>query len=321
MSAAHEFLRLTQETAYNVFNTSPATGQQIFVSLPQDNSCTVRKAMNIEELVSAGYGGRKVVRLGRSYTVGGKVMTKLRPSQTQLLIGLLVNLTTGNCPDLASFSLDHGFFLDDGNCSPLITRYTGCKMSGTLSGSAGNAESVSVDLDVIGSQALIITDGSVTAPAASAVPEFETPFGFEDSAGLITWGTGTGFGVRTKYTSFSLSIANNLVPYRAETPYASNVDWKGREVSLTIANRYKAPQDRIDYEAIAARAASFGLSYNGNVLAFNMGGNNYIDAPQDDLKMGSSYVQTITIKCYIDHTSGTDITATFTPAPTPPTGS
>ena len=322
MPAIREFLAMQPETTFGVYNSAATP---TYIVLPDSNSTTVRKRMNFQEQTSAGRSGRRTNRLGRTYNVGGKLKTRLLPAQAQTWLDLLINTTGGNCPDLRSATLTHGFLLEDA-CAYNVNRYTGCKFNGTVSGD-DQGQDVMLDLDVMGSDSAPVADGSYTVPPLNDPTDFALAFGFQQSAGLLTWGFGTNGTdpsgtptIRTKYSSFSLDVGNVFDQYRGETPYMQAITWKMRNPSLTIRNVYRSKQDRIDYEGIIARAIKLGLNFGGNILTFNLGGNNYIDEPQDDLQMAGRYIQTVTAQVFADPTTGEDITATyvpFTPSPTP----
>lgn len=312
-----EFVRLTLDdpSAPGVYDTTPAVGGQIFVVLTKSNSSTVRKHMAEVPIRSAGYTNRRTRKEGRSYTVSGKLTTEMKPSQGGFFFGasgILTGLSAGNCPQLPSFTYDHGFFLDDGTCAPVLARYLGCKASGSI-GASADSEDMMIDLDILGMTAATITNTDLPTPTSSLIPDFETPFGFQDSSGLILWGTGGGYGIRTKYTSFSLGIKNILAPLRTESSHVGQIDWKGRDVNLTLNNLYARPQDRADYEALTARSASLGLAFNGYTIGFNLGGNCQMSEPQDDLAIDKQFMQSITIESYIDQSTGNDLTVTWTP--------
>jgi len=318
-----EFLRITQEAVYGTFNTPTATtspyttsAPQALISLPADNSFTVRKSINRLDLRSQGAYGRRVKPISRTYDVGGKLMTRVRPSQAGLIATLLGGLSTGNCPDLPSFTCDHGFMLEDGLCSPEITRYAGCKADGTLAvANTTDGMMMMADLTITAQSAALITVTDFPVPSAVALMSVdnETPFAFQDCLGALTIG-----GARTDFSSISFNFGNKIIPYRGETATISRLTWRSRDPSVTIANLYKSIQDRQDYENVTPKVVSFTFTEGASSVAFNLGAANLFDAPQDDLKLADGYfMQTITLQNFIDRTTGTDFTVTvaYTPGP------
>jgi len=304
-----EFLRITQEAVYGTFNASPTTGEQVLISLPQDNSFTVRKKINSMAIRSAGANNRRVKMISRTFDVGGKLMTYVRPSQAALLATLLGGLTTGDCPTLPSFTCDHGFMLEDGSCTPFITRYTGCMADGVLTASnTGEGTNMKADLTIIGQLATVITTTIFPVPVATDLTAIdnEVPYAFQDCTGALIVGGG-----RTDFNSISFNFGNKILPYRGETAQISRLNWRSRDPSVTIDNLYKSKQDRLDYEAITPKAVSFTFTEGGHSIAFALGANNYFDEPQDDLKVGDGwFMQSITLQNFIDPATGIDLAIT-----------
>lgn len=305
-----EFLRITQEATYGTFNASPTTGQQVLISLPSDNAFTVRRTNNETYIRSQGTYGRRIKKISRTHDVGGKLMTHVRPTQAALLASLLAGLTSGNCPNLKSFSAEHGIFLEDGSCTAEITRYTGCKMAdGTLTvNNTPDGFSMMADLTIVGQDAAYITstDLPTPAPADLTALDNETPYAFQDCVGALIIG-----GSRTDFTSIQINFGNKLSPFRGETATISRLDWRSRDASITVANLYKSKQDRVDYENVTAKAVSVAFTEGGSSLTFDFGANNFFDAPQDDLKLADGhFMQTVTLQNLVDPATGSDIVIT-----------
>lgn len=309
-----EFLRLTKETTYGVFPTSPAAGTQMLVSLPSDNSFTVRKMIDPIDMRSAGADNRRVKRIVKTYKVGGGLKTLVRPSQATLLGSLATGITGGNCKTLPSFTCDHGFYLENSGCTVELRRYMGCMMDLTLTASnTAEGTLMMADATIIGQSASIITGTDFPTPADTDLGAIdnEAPYAFQDCTGALTIGS-----VRTLYSSWSFHFGNKLITYPGEGPTIGLLAWRSRDPSVTISNLYTSPQDRIDYEAAAAKAVSFTFTEGTASLAFALGAANYFDAPKDDLKVGDGFfMQEITLQNFVDPATGTDFTLTVV-APT-----
>jgi hypothetical protein len=304
-----EFVRITQEATYNVFNTSPTTGQQVLISLPRDNSQTVRKTIDMIPIRSAGSNNRRVLPISNTYRVGGKLMTYVRPAQTGLLATLLSGLSSGNCPNLPTFTLDHGFYLEGGGCTVELRRYLGCMADGTLTASnTAEGTMMMADLTIIGTSAAIITGTDFPTPAETDLTAIDNvaPYAFQDCAGALTIGS-----ARTDFTSWSFAFGNKIIPFLGENATINYLTWRSRDPSVSIDNLYKSAADRIAYEALTPQAVSFTFTEGSHSVAFNLGGNNIFDPPQDDLKIGDGYfMQQLTLQNYIDPATGLDFTVT-----------
>jgi hypothetical protein len=310
-----EFLRLTQEAVFGTFNASPSAGQQIFISLPSDNAFTVRRTMDPAWVRSQGVSGRRIKKIARTHDVGGKLTTLVRPSQAALLATLAAGVTSGNCGNLVSFTADHGVYLEDGSCTAALFRYLGCKIADATFAVTNTGEGVNMmaDLTIIGKTTAAITGSDLATPDVDDLTALdnETPYAFQDCAGALSIGS-----ARTDFTSVSIHLANKLAPFRGETAAISKLDYRSRDIEVTIANLYKSKQDRTDYEAITAKTLSITFTEGAFSMAFDFGANNFFDAPQDDLKLADGhFMQTVTLQNLVDPATGLDLTITVDDTP------
>lgn len=309
---AREFLRLTQETAFNVFPTTPGVGSQLIVSLPQSNSFTMQPKVDPYMIRSAGFNNRRVMTGSFTADLPGNIMTYIRPNQAAYLFGLASNLTGGNCLDLASFTADNAWMLEDGSCSPEYRRFTGCKcnlsfqLTNTGQGSlmlATMAIMAAGATPLTGSGSISVTD--FPTPAAGDYPDNTRPYSFFDCAGGLTIG-----GARTDFMSLGFDFGNILKSFRGETKYPSRISWRGRDPKLTVKCLYKTLADRINYEAVTPVTVSVTFTEGPNSVALNLHGVNVISNIEDDRPIDDFFVQTLTIENLIDTTAGTDLTVT-----------
>jgi hypothetical protein len=310
---AREYAKITTETAFGVFPTTPPATVQAVLHLPQGNSQGVRgKPVHFTER-SAGGSNRRVLMGSQQIKIGGKVSTKFFPSQGKILIPPAITLS-GSPFDLGSFSLEHGIALDDGS-STILTRYLGCKVADfTLKASNSAAGTVTqIDYGLIAQSKMAPTSVQFAEPVYGTAPTYpaDNPFLFQQTKGLLTIG-----GVRTSYSELTLHVQNKLRAPFDENQYVSSIRWSGRDVSMTAKLRYLSLQDRIDFEAVTKKTASLAFTDGTNTGTFAMNTVNFITDMSDDLPFdGEGYYQMLTIENFFDPTAGTvnDITYTQTP--------
>lgn len=318
--AAREFLKLTTETAYGVFPTSPATTIQSVIHLPAGNSFTPRRTPTTWTERSAGGSNRRVLRGTEQYGIRGKLSTKLFPSQCKNLIPYAINLaaiggTSGAPWDIASFSAEHGIWLDDG--SALVkNRYLGGKVD-KMSLVANNTAAGTVcklDLDLIFQSVATVTT-AFTEPVHGTAPTYPTddPWAFQDTRGLMT----IGGVVRAAYSEISLAIDNKLRAPFDEGLTITALRWSGRDVSLATKFRYISVTDRGLYEAQTAQSIVLAFFDGTNTATFTLNSQNYPGTLADDLPFeGDGFYQMITYDNFIDTSLGAsanDITFAQTP--------
>lgn len=304
-----QFVKLTQETAYAVFPTSPATGTQLDLFLTSDNDMTVRAQPQFSPIRDAGFGNRLTRMIPGRTLVNGKFDSYLFPSQALLLMTLAAGLTgTAPCTDLPSFSIDH--LIDrDVDCGKEYRRYLGCKI-GKFSLKSDMSESGwlwSLDAEVVGSKPGTITGTDFPTPALSAYPA-DDPFQYFQTAGLVSINGAT----RTNYQSLSVDVDNVILPFSDENIYPSSVNWFGRTVTFTIKLRYKSPADRLLYEAGTKMPASIEINTGTHTLTLSFGNQAIITACTDALPMGGYFTQTLAFTALMDPSLGTPTDFSFT---------
>lgn len=314
-----EVLLLTSEAIYGTYQTGAQPADKLVIDLPQNNAWTMRAKLNKWTLRSSGASNLKTKTGQGTVDFTGKLMTPIRPSQTLFLMGLVGTLTAGNCPDLGSFTADHGILLDDGSCTLVWTRYLGCKFGGG-SFKLDNTPQGSMlmgDFDVTAATKVDAPSG-LSVPALSAYPFDETPWLRSEAALTI----GSGGGSAREFESLTLDIKNNLKGYRPNGPYLSRLRNFGRDPSLTATLLFASLQDRLDYEAILAKAAKVvftrPVGTNGSkVLTLDFGAKNYLGSVDDALNLDDFHRQTVMLENFLDGAAGTDLTVTY--VDTPPT--
>lgn len=297
---ATQYLRLTTEATYGVYDaTNHGTAAEIFLRLEGDNVWTPRHVQPVKYIRGADGYNRKVIGVNPRYSIGGDFTGSLYPTQANLLLGWLINLTSN---DLASFTADYF----DGERA---LSYLGCKMaSGSLTADS-SADIAKFKFNVVGQQTAA-PNVNFVAPAATAFPA-ENPYLFQELAGALTLN-----GARTNFREIALTINNKLATKFYEHPYIGICQFAGRDVSLEATLQYTAVTDRTTYETSPPTTFAASMEFTkvspAHTLTFNLESTNILSAITDMIPLGDITEQKLMVDVLWDRTAANDITFTAT---------
>lgn len=303
-----QILQITRETT---FGTYASGNPHTIIDLPVDNAYTMRPEPKFWDIVSMA-SDNNVVQTGTAETdVDGALQVYCRPAQAAVLVSMIDGVTTGNCPDLPSFTIDHGIFIEDGNCAPKMRRYLGVKADGGFDLiNTGQGILLMLKLNLMGSTVAAITVSDFAIPTHSAYDYVETPFTMYMLDGSIEYG---GADISQYVESISFAAGNILMPFRGASAFRNRVKYFGHRPTVTLKTLYWTQQQRIDYEANAAKALVLTFTDPaGDTLVLDFGNTNYLRQVGDDLKLGDFHRQTVQLKNTVDPATGTDMSITYT---------
>jgi hypothetical protein len=303
---AREYLVLTSETVYGVYNGS---GTVTVIDLRSENAFTPRTTPNIWSERSAGGSNRMVQQGTEQAGIAGKLTTRFFPSQGKVIMPYILGIT-GSPYNLPSFTADHAIVLDDGSAT-IKTRYLGGMVKGCSlkSVNTGTAPLVGLDLDLVFQMPTTTTFTEPTWATTPALPT-DDPFAFQDTKAGIVIATVT----RVNYMSFNLNITNILRTPFDENKYISSARWSGRDVSFDINFRYLSNADRVIYENQTVQAVAVAFFDGTNTGTFSCNGANFIKNCNDSLPWGDpGFYQQLTYDNLVDTTVPMDISYAQTP--------
>jgi hypothetical protein len=301
-----EILRITPETTYGVY---AAGNPHTVVDLPGDNSFTMRSNPNFWQIRSAGSDNLVTTTGTQTADLDGELTMYGRPAQSPTLASLLS--LSGACPDVPSFTVDHGIFIDDGLCAPQLRRYLGVKASGGFDlTNEGQGLLMLWKLKLMGSTPAAITSTDFPTPAYSAYDFAERPFAFQDASGTLTYG---GADISAYCEGLSLDVGTNLMAFRGAQKYRTSVRAFGRDPKITLKLLYYTQQFRTDFEANTPKSLVITFTLGAHSLVFNFGNANFIRQVGDDTKIGDFHRITVQLQNTLDPATGTDMSIVYTP--------
>ena len=312
---ARAFVKITKETTYSTFPTSPAASAEAAIHIASGNDGMVRKTLDMWTLRSAGASNRKLLTGSERYMAGGKISTPLFGIQAKLLMSLIQGIAnTGSGPyDLPSFALQYGVWTDD-NQTLIMQRCLGCKVAKATLKASTTSPVVMLDMDIVASQVIAVPSvptinfpeptfalaaTTVTTPATPPLAYYPVtdPFAFQDTSGGILLNSVT----QANYEEWELNFTNMLQASSFEAAYVQALYWRGRDVTFTLKKQYKNATDRTNYEAVTALAsASFAINDGTNTGTFTMNNQNFLSSVKDDLPAATTYTQTLTMENFLD---------------------
>jgi hypothetical protein len=315
------FLRITEEAAFGVFNTTSPVS--IAVRLSGDNAFT---PMTDPEFFTVMDGsGLGVPALFGSATSANTstLTTELTYSQAAILLGWATQrinsgqttpwATTELPNDLASCTLDFAWSQFD-TTTLKTKRYLGAKVASLNLAGAKDSPKVMATFALVASTPQgntfdSSTDPTLTAPALTAYPTDVVVF--QHLKGNMTIDSVS----RSNIESFNLSVQNVMVPYWDESRFPNAIRLGGRTVTASAKWRLKSSvSDRTAYESTATQSALFEFINPGatHTISFNFNGNGYISAYKEDLPLQREVYYNWSYASYLDATAGSDLTVTVT---------
>jgi hypothetical protein len=299
-----EFLRITQETTFGTYNSSPTTGQVAIVQLDQANAFTMRPKPMRWSIRTASSNNRRVQTGSSKMGYQGGLQTLIYPSQAGLLLPWFCNLdaTTGQA---YSCTIDHAITMEDSGATVVYKRYLGCKVGrGVISGNADD-QLMRLRLDLIGQTQATITNTDFPTPALTDYPT-DAPYVFEHLAGGLTLN-----GSLPEPKSFELTVENILDATFNSSAYVTRIKNCGRNVDFVTAAVYQRATDRTKFEGVTAITAEAVFTNGAHSLTFNMETQNFYDDINDDLPFDKVKYQELHMQAYLDGTAGNDFSLTI----------
>jgi hypothetical protein len=293
---AKEFLRITPETTWGVYDAS-ATGV-IIADLEGANAFTGGAVPKRVSLPTAAAYNRRAITFGRRFDVGGALKMILRGSQGATIASWV---DAGGAARPASMTIDHGVLLEDGTT---IKRY---RFLGMLAKDAtftadSSSNILHLALSLVGkSYDKTITATDFPEPAATDYAS-DALYAYEQ-LGALKIGSN-----RAEFDKFQLKITNHL-DVRFNNPgsqWASRATYCGRNVDWDAELPYLTTIDRDDYESITAVAGSVTFTNGAHSLAFDMKSSNFYGQVTDNLDMSKTYLQALKMESYWNAADATD---------------
>lgn len=306
-----EILRITPETTYGVYASgNPHT----IVDLNADDAFTMRAAPNFWEIASAG-SDNLIVKTGTATTdIDGTLQMLGRPSQSALLASMIAGITGTNCKKLPSSTIDHGIFIEDGGCTPVLRRYLGVIADGSFSlTNQTNGVLMLWNLKLMAATVADIMLTDFPVPLFSAYDYAENPFQFQQATGAILYDS---VDISPYVESLSFSSGNILTAFRGGQKYRTRIGYFGRRPTMTMGMLYYSTQFRVNFEANTPKPLNVTFTdADGNTLELEFGNTNFIRAVGDNLHLGDFHRESITFMNTLDPATGTDMSITYTAAP------
>jgi hypothetical protein len=302
-----QILRVTPETTPGVFNSA---GVKTLIDLPSDNAFTMRVDPKFWEIASFATDNN-IIQTGTAVAdIDGSLSLLCRPGNAALLASMIAN-ATGACPDLPSFTFDHGIIPEDGTCSMQYRRYLGVKCDGGFSlSNSGQGVLMMFNLKLMALTAAAISSTDFPLPAVTSYNFAESPFTFEMVAGTALYG---GVDISQYLESLSYDAGNMIMPFRGAGRYRSFLSYRGHRPKITLGLLYYSQQFRTDFEANTAKALNLTFTSGVHTLNINFGTTNLIRTVNDDLKMGDLFRLSVQLQNVVDPTTGNDMSITYTP--------
>jgi hypothetical protein len=288
------YARFTLESTYGTYN---AAGTLFWARLAGDTAFSMMPTPGRKEINSADGGNRPVQNVSSRVMIGGKLRTPVYPTQCAAILGWGTSLTSNALP---SYTVD---WFD----SFETRRYLGVGVNKLkLSCASTSDEGMAYfDLDLTAQAVSTVT---LAAPAFSVFPT-ELPYKhIESSTGFVLHNT------RTQYNAFSMEVANILKGTFDELPTISNLVYCGRTIDIKSSFQYIDVNDRTDFEAQTAEAASilFTKASPAHTLSLDWKATGRITSRDQSLPLGDITRQGVGLRAFYDATATTDFSFTET---------
>jgi hypothetical protein len=282
------WVRATLETTYGTYN---AAGTVLWFRLADDTAFSLIPIPQRKEINSADGGNRPVQNVSSRIIIIGKLRTPVYPTQCAAILNWGTTITANSLP---SYTVD---WFD----SFEARRYTGVGVNNLKLSCASTAEEgvAYFDLDLTAQAVATVT---LIQPAFSVFPT-ENPYKhIESSTGFVLHNT------RTQYNAFSMEVANILKATFDELPTISNLVYCGRTIDIKSSFQYIDVNDRTDFEAQTAEAASilFTKASPAHTLSLDWKATGRITSRDQSLPLGDITRQGIGFRAFYDATATTD---------------
>lgn len=329
--SARESLYIVVESAYGTPKTSPALGTDAFYfNLPESDSFAGLMAPNTQEIPFGGGLDSPWDAVADHYTTNINWKGYVYPSLAKLLIQLACQtheaavtgppavpelpwVTTEPIGDLASASF-YKSWLPRGAANPVRKRFAGCKVNQLTLSASRQDPKLTFSASLVAQKEIGNAIDSSTDPDATEFPDpacADMPLGpylFSHSkANLSIAGAAV-----TSYLSLSLQINNKLDVLTFEDHFPSVAAMRGREFTLTFQRLLSTtPNYRTFYQGLTNEPVSLMFANGTNSFKLDFGADCYVTAYTQNPGLGKEFLETITVKNKIDHTSCNDLTLTF----------
>lgn len=316
--SARQWLKLVPEASYGVAQSEGAVGTAtgpIYVPLHSDNAFTVVKTPYRHEVRTADARNRPIINIGTGgpsprFTVAGALNTYLYADEgvaadpfAQTMLDWIALLTSD---DLGSYTATH---YDSGR----VRQWVGGKVrQGRISGANEQDEgAIRLALDLVFQKEVtpdpVFAEPNTTGNTTAVFPR--SIYNFREAAGALNLG-----GARTKFKSFDLTVANNLLTPFDENAYISNASYGGRTIDWMFAIQYQNHNDRDAFEAQAALSGdiTFTKASPAHSLAFDFNGVNIMTGLDRDLPIAGLAYETVHLRSFVDTSIPGDFSYTVT---------
>ncbi len=305
---AQQWVRLTEETTYGVYPTSPTDASPLYTSIVQwirlqdGNAFTMDPQPLTQEVRTADARNKVAYRTAQRQALRAKLRVNCPADQICMLIGWATNLSGTDGDVLKSITIDWMDGYEKRRGLGMVIE--------SLSLSCDNEKDFLVaDIEFVGKK----IDSSAPTLVEPALTKFPVgrPYCIQDCAGLVTAPTTV-----TGYKSLSVSIKNRLFAPFNEDQYIQGCVYRGREVNWSIALLQSAAVLRAAHEAqtkIATCQVQFSQTSPAvHSLLLDFKSSNYITKRAVDRTFDGSIYENLDVVASNDATAGTDLAITAT---------
>lgn len=293
---AKQWLRITKEATYGVFDASATTDNIAWFRLPRGNPFTPRVVPQRVVIRSADGGNRRIQVVSSRKVVAGALSTLFYPSQAQFLLDAALTFTAGG--ELNSYTAD---YFD----SQQVHRFLGGKVQTLALPGTAQGDWLPANVGWIFQQ----QDGAPPTLAQPADTVFPTdvPFKHVESKGLFKLATVA----QTAYKSLGVTITNQLASTFDEDEWITACYYAGRDVDLAVSKQYLTTAMRDAFEAQTALTleASWART-GGRTVKLDLKTASYAADCGDDLPIDGACYQDISIQAFYDASASTDVAFT-----------
>jgi hypothetical protein len=295
---ATQWTRHTYEVTYGVYDT--LAGNFTWQQLINGASFKPKGSPNPYIIRSADGGNLRTKTNSRRTSYGFNISTPLYPTQAAFFINAACTLiTVSGRKQVQSFTADYFDGVE-------VQRCLGCRIRNATLTADNTRDYWMFEAD--GDFQKYDTPPTLTEPAASVFPA-ETPYEFQDSAGLVTLSS-----VVVGYKSLSIMIKNMLKPNFNESPTIQALDYTGRDVDWRIVKENTLAIGRTRFENRTAVAGSVGFAQASpaHSVTLNTQGKVYYNGRDVTRDFEDNQYETLDLIALKDPATGTDLVATIT---------
>ena len=301
-----EYIRVTKEAVWGVFNTTPGAGEQIWIQIDQSNAFSMRPEPVRYEIRSQGSTNRRVQTGSAKTKLAGNLSTFLYPEQASTLLNWGCTVSSGV---IGSCTIDHAIVMEDGGPTTIYQRYLGTRVNQAQFAGTEESTTMRLSLQLTAQQTAAITGTDLPLPALTLFP-ISTPYLFQQCLGAMTLN-----GSRTEFNKLDITWKNILDATFNASRYVTRIKWCGRDVDWTLNNVYQVGTDRPNLETVTPVTGQVVFTNGTQVLTFNMYSKNYTASVKDDLPLDKVFYQELSMQCYLDASAGSDFDLTKTGSP------